>query len=234
MAAETFYMEKEWKEALFEEFAKPYMVELQDFLAQEVSEGKTIYPPAHLIFNALCQTPFREVKVVIVGQDPYHGAGQAHGLSFSVPEEIAPPPSLQNIYKELAEDVGIKIPTHGNLISWAKQGVLLLNATLTVRKGEPKSHYGKGWEIFTDKVIEKLVLKQDPIVFLLWGKSAQEKCAHVFQKIDHPHLVLCAAHPSFYSVSGFFGCKHFSKTNEFLKNVGKRPIDWQINEKGVV
>jgi uracil-DNA glycosylase len=227
---DEFYMEKGWKDLLKEEFDKPYMKELQTFLAQEMKEGKTIYPPPSLIFNAFCQTPYEKVKVVIVGQDPYHGPNQAHGLSFSVPKEESPPPSLQNIFKELVEDVAIRMPRLGNLLFWAKQGVLLLNATLTVRKGEPKSHYGKGWEIFTDSVMEKLVLKKDPIVFLLWGKSAQEKCDRVLQNNQHSHLVLTAAHPSFYSVSGFFGCKHFSKTNDFLKKIGKTPIDWQINE----
>ncbi len=230
MAEDAFYMEKGWKEVLREEFDQPYMKQLQAFLAREIQEGHTIYPPGHLIFNALCQTPFDEVKVVIVGQDPYHGEGQAHGLSFSVPKGVTPPPSLQNIFKEIVEDVKISMAQQGNLLSWAKQGILLLNATLTVRKAEPKSHYGKGWEIFTDHIIEKLVLKKDPIVFLLWGKSAQEKCERVFQRKNHPHLVCSAAHPSFYSASGFFGCKHFSKTNEFLKTVGKSPINWQINE----
>jgi uracil-DNA glycosylase len=230
VAQEVFYMESGWKDVLQEELTKPYMKQLQEFLAREIAEGKTIYPPEPLIFNAFCQTPFAEVKVVIVGQDPYHGPGQAHGLSFSVPKEIPMPPSLKNIFKEIEEDLSIPIPSHGNLLSWAKQGVLLLNATLTVRKAEPKSHYGNGWEIFTDAVIKKLLEKKDPIVFLLWGKSAQEKCEHVFQGNSHHHLVLCAAHPSFYSVSGFFGCKHFSKTNEFLKKVGKSPIRWQINE----
>jgi uracil-DNA glycosylase len=225
---EEFYMEREWKEALREEFEKEYMKELQKFLSEEQKQY-TLYPPTHLIFNAFCQTPFHDVKVIIVGQDPYHGPNQAHGLSFSVSKEVPPPPSLQNIFKELVEDLKLSMPTHGSLLSWAKQGVLLLNATLTVRKAEPKSHYGKGWEIFTDAAIEKLAQRKDPLVFLLWGKSAQEKCERVFKNISHPHLVLCAAHPSFYSVSGFFGCRHFSKANEFLKKMGKTPIDWQNN-----
>ncbi|MBI5346182.1 MAG: uracil-DNA glycosylase [Chlamydiae bacterium] len=228
MTQKKFYMEKKWHEVLKEEFDKPYMKELQSFLALETANGKTIYPEEKLIFNALCETPFDQVKVVIVGQDPYHGKGQAHGLSFSVLEGINQPPSLQNIFKELQKDVGITLPKNGNLLYWARQGVLLLNATLTVEEKKPLAHYGKGWEIFTDKVIEKLIERKDPIVFLLWGKSAQEKCDRVFSNKEHPHLVLKAAHPSFYSVANFFGCKHFSKTNEFLKNAKKEPIDWQI------
>ncbi len=225
----TFYMEKEWAENLKEEFEKPYMKKLQNFLIEEKNKRITIFPPQNLIFNAFCQTPFKKVKVVIMGQDPYHGDGQAHGLSFSVPKTVEAPPSLKNIFKEQIEDVGITNPTSGELLSWAKQGVLLLNATLTVQKANPRSHYGRGWEIFTDKVVDILFKRKDPIVFLLWGKSAQEKIDKVFNNaLEHPHLILKAAHPSFYSVKGFFGCKHFSKTNEFLEKVGKKPINWQI------
>lgn len=221
-------MEKGWFSALKEEFNKPYMKDLQEFLMKEKGAGETIYPPDELIFNAFCQTAFDDVKVVIVGQDPYHGPNQAHGLAFSVQEGVTPPPSLENIFKELMSDVGILRPKTGSLINFARQGVLLLNATLTVARGKPKSHYGKGWEIFTDAVLEKLVQRSDPIVFLLWGKSAEEKVERVFKKDSH-HLILKAAHPSPYSATGFFGCKHFSKTNEFLKKVGKKTVDWNVN-----
>ena len=229
MSRKRILMEKRWLEILYDEFSKPYMKGLQAYLAREKKAGCTIYPDQELIFNAFCQTPFDSVKVVIIGQDPYHGPNQAHGLSFSVRKNVDQPPSLKNIFQELQNDVGIKKPKTGYLLSWTRQGVLLLNATLTVRAREPRSHYGQGWEEFTDKVVEKLAEKKDGIVFLLWGKSAQEKCLKVFHKIsNHPHLILTAAHPSFYSVSGFFGCKHFSKTNEFLKASNKEPIDWQI------
>lgn len=224
-----FCMEKGWGKVLKDEFEKDYMKDLKIFLTDEIKENKIIYPPQELIFNAFCQTPFDDVKVVIMGQDPYHGNGQAHGLSFSVPENIDQPPSLKNIFTEMIEDVKIRKPTSGNLISWAKQGVLLLNATLTVRAALPKSHYGKGWELFTDKVVEILSKREDSIVFLLWGKSAQEKLFKVFENRQNTHhLILTAAHPSFYSVSGFWGCKHFSKTNEFLIKNNKKSIEWQI------
>ncbi len=229
MSEKTILMEKSWLEILREEFDKPYMQNLKDFLSSEKKSGYTIYPDMKLIFNAFFQTPYQNVKVVIIGQDPYHGPNQAHGLSFSVKENVAMPPSLKNIYKELISDVGIKMPTSGCLEPWARQGVLLLNAILTVRSKEPLSHSGKGWEIFTDIVVEKQARRKDPIVFLLWGKSAQEKCYKVFEKIkDHPHLILTAAHPSFYSAANFFGCRHFSKANEFLIKNHKTPIDWQI------
>ncbi|MBU6382770.1 MAG: uracil-DNA glycosylase [Verrucomicrobia bacterium] len=228
IAEKIAYMEASWLAKLQEEFDKPYMKHLEAFLAGEIRLGKEIYPPFELIFNAFCQTPFDQVKVVIMGQDPYHGAGQAHGLSFSVPKGVAQPPSLQNIFKELKDDLGIEPPHHGCLIDWAKRGVLLLNATLTVRSGEPKSHFGQGWETFTDRVIQLLCERKDPIVFILWGKSAAEKFQHIGSHASH-HLVLTAAHPSpFSAYTGFFGCKHFSKTNEFLKKVGKQPIDWAI------
>jgi len=229
MESNDFFMEKGWASILREEFEKEYMKNLQKFLISEIELNKRIYPPRDLIFNAFCKTPYDKVKVVIVGQDPYHGKGQAHGLSFSVPKGINAPPSLKNIFQELVNDIGIKMPITGDLTFWAKQGVLLLNATLTVRESLPKSHYGKGWEIFTDKIIEILSKSKKPIVFLLWGKSAKEKLFNAFVNREKTHhLILTAAHPSFYSVSGFFGCKHFSKTNEFLVKNNIKPIDWQI------
>ncbi len=218
-------IEKSWYEKLKNEIEQPYIKELKGFLEKEKGEGKIIYPPDPLIFNALLQTPYDKVKAVVVGQDPYHGPGQAHGLSFSVPRGVTPPPSLKNIFKELQADVGIPTPSHGCLISWAEQGVLLLNAILTVRAGEPKSHWGKGWERFTDALIDALVKRSDPIVFLLWGKSAQEKCHKV---LGTHHAVFQAAHPSPYSAENFFGCRHFSKTNAFLQKNGKDPIDWTV------
>lgn len=223
------YMEASWLELLKEEFEKDYMKKLEAFLAEEIGAGKEVYPPFDLIFNAFCQTPFEAVKVVIMGQDPYHGPGQAHGLSFSVPKGVPQPPSLVNIFKELKEDLGINPPNHGCLIEWAKQGVLLLNATLTVRANEAKSHHGKGWEVFTDKVIQLLCKRKDPLVFLLWGKSAYDKFQHIEANSSH-HLVLTCPHPSPLSAhSGFLGCRHFSKTNEFLRKVGKTPIHWALN-----
>ena len=216
-------LEKSWHEKLKEELEKPYIQELKRFLQSEKELGKIIYPPEELVFNALLQTPYEKVKVVIVGQDPYHGKGQAHGLSFSVLPGVSLPPSLKNIYKEIQSDLGISPPKDGCLLHWAQQGVLLLNATLTVRAGEPKSHYGKGWERLTDAIIDVLVQKKDPIVFLLWGKSAQEK-GH--RAMGSHHAVFQAAHPSPYSVDGFFGCRHFSKANQFLQSVGKSPINW--------
>ncbi|NGX34360.1 MAG: Uracil-DNA glycosylase [Candidatus Anoxychlamydiales bacterium] len=229
MDVKDFFMEKGWAKILSEEFAKEYMKNLQKFLLSEIETKQTIFPSKDLIFNAFCCTPYDNVKVVIVGQDPYHGRNQAHGLSFSVPKEVLAPPSLKNIFKEQITDVGIKMPATGDLTSWTKQGVLLLNATLTVRESAPKSHYGKGWEVFTDRVIEILSKSKKPIVFLLWGRSAKEKLLNVFKNIENTHhLILTAAHPSFYSVSGFFGCKHFSKTNEFLIKNNIKPIDWQI------
>ncbi|NGX41249.1 MAG: Uracil-DNA glycosylase [Candidatus Anoxychlamydiales bacterium] len=229
MDSKDFFMEKSWAKVLAGEFEKEYMKNLQKFLISEIESNQIIYPPKDLIFNAFCQTPYDKVKVVIVGQDPYHGKGQAHGLSFSVPKGINSPPSLKNIFQEQIKDVGIKMPIMGELTHWAKQGVLLLNATLTVRESSPKSHYGKGWEIFTDKVIDILSKSKKPIIFLLWGKSAKEKLFNAFiDRENTHHLILTAAHPSFYSVAGFFGCKHFSKTNEFLIKNNIKPIDWQI------
>ena len=188
-------------------------------------ETGPVYPPENLVFNAFAHTPYDKVKVVIVGQDPYHGAGQAHGLSFSVPRGVKPPPSLKNIFLELNQDLHVPVPNHGCLEKWADQGVLLLNATLTVRAGEPKSHHDKGWERFTDAVIDILAERKDPIVFLLWGKSAQEKGQRL---IGTHHAVLQAAHPSPYSATGFFGCRHFSKANALLQQWGKTPINWSL------
>lgn len=215
---------KNWHAILKEEIKKPYIQELKRFLASEKGE---VYPPEPLIFHAFGVTPYEEVKVVIMGQDPYHGPGQAQGMSFSVPCGIPIPPSLKNIYKEIEDDLGIPPPKTGCLTPWAKQGVLLLNATLTVRARQPKSHYGKGWEQFTDAVIAKLAERKDPIVFMLWGRSAQEKCDHILAGTEH--AILTAAHPSPYSAhSGFLGCRHFSKANAYLKKWGKTPVDWKI------
>ena len=213
-----------WLEVLRNEFEAPYFSALKDFLVEEKKRYQ-VYPPGPLIFNAFNSTPFDQVKVVILGQDPYHGEGQAHGLCFSVPHGIKPPPSLINIFKELQSDLGIPLPLHGNLQSWAAQGVLLLNATLTVRANTPLSHSGKGWEIFTDNVIRKISEKKEHVVFLLWGKHAQSKET----LIDlNKHHVLKAAHPSPYSANGFFGCRHFSQTNELLKLHGLPEIDWRL------
>lgn len=220
-------IEESWKEALQGEFEKEYMKNLRTFLMKEKEEGKIVFPPGSLIFNAFNHTPFDKVKVVILGQDPYHGQGQAHGLSFSVQKGVTPPPSLKNIYKELKDDIeDFTIPSHGDLTKWADEGVLLLNATLTVRKGEPGSHHNKGWELFTDQAIRELSEKKKGIVFLLWGKNAQAK----IPLIDtDKHFILKAAHPSPYSAnSGFFGCRHFSKANKLLKEQGIEPIDWHL------
>ena len=223
------YMDASWLERLQDEFQKVYMKDLEAFLAAEIRSGALVYPPFDLIFNAFCQTPFDRVKVVIMGQDPYHGPGQAHGLSFSVPKGVPLPPSLQNIFKELKEDLGVPMPSHGCLLEWAEQGVLLLNAILTVRANEPKSHHGRGWEMFTDRVVQLLCAREDPIVFLLWGKSALDKFQHIQSKGKTDHLVLVAPHPSPFSAhTGFMGCKHFSKTNDFLIQMEKKPIDWTI------
>lgn len=225
-----FEIEAGWKKVLDKELYEAYMLHLAAFLETERAGNTPIYPPKELVFNAFNLTSFEKVKVVIVGQDPYHGARQAHGLSFSVPIGVPPPPSLKNIFKELVEDVGITMPAHGCLISWAKQGVMLINATLTVREGVPMSHHGRGWERFTDAVIAKLCERVDPVIFVLWGNSAKEKMAHIAQAEGKtPHYVLSAPHPSPFSAhSGFFGCRHFSKTNELLKNLGKDPINWSL------
>lgn len=217
-------IEPSWKEILKPEFTKPYFLQVAAHLKTEKASGATVYPPGQLIFNAFNTTRFTDVKVVILGQDPYHGYGQAHGLSFSVPDGIATPPSLQNIYKELHTDIGMPIPKSGNLVHWAKQGVFLLNAILTVRANEPASHAKIGWMDFTDAVIRKISDNKTGIVFLLWGKFAQEKQVLIDET---KHFVLKAAHPSPFSADkGFFGCKHFSRTNEILRKQGREPIDW--------
>lgn len=226
-----FELGSSWNGILKDALNKPYITSLAAFVARERAQGLPIYPPKELVFNTFIQIPYEQVKVVIMGQDPYHGPGQAHGLSFSVPQGIPPPPSLQNIFKEMATDLGIKPPSHGCLMDWAKQGVMLLNATLTVRQGEPMSHHGKGWELFTDEVISALSKRADPLVFILWGKSAQEKCRNAGLFNHKNHLVLTAPHPSPLSAhQGFFGCRHFSKTNDFLKKNGKNPIIWEISK----
>jgi uracil-DNA glycosylase len=215
-----------WKEVLKAEFNKPYFLQIVAFLRTEKMAGKTIYPPGQLIFNAFNTTPFDKVKVVLIGQDPYHGQGQAHGLCFSVQTGVTTPPSLINIYKELNADLGIPIPNHGNLTKWAEHGVLLLNASLTVRANEPMSHARIGWAEFTDTVIKKVSDLKEHVVFLLWGKFAQEKQVLIDET---RHLVLKAAHPSPYSANnGFLGCRHFSKTNEYLVKNGIDPVDWSL------
>ena len=219
-------IESSWKEVLEDEFKKPYFKGIIEHLKTEKEQGKKIYPPGSLIFNAFEQTPFKKVKVVLLGQDPYHGPRQAMGLSFSVPDGIPPPPSLVNIFKEIHDDTGAPIPKTGNLTPWAKQGVLLLNASLTVRAGEPMSHSKIGWHQFTNTVIEKISEKKEQVVFLLWGRFAQEKTALISIKKHH---ILKAAHPSPLAAhNGFFGCRHFSKTNEYLAKHGKDPIDWAV------
>lgn len=220
-------LEPGWLAVLEEEFEKDYMVKLKSFLQEEKQRGATIYPKGPDMFNALNTTPFNQVKVVILGQDPYHGAGQAHGLSFSVQRGITVPPSLKNIYKELETDIeGFKTPNHGHLTHWAEQGVLLLNATLTVRASEAGSHQNRGWEIFTDEIIKALSQKREHIVFLLWGKYAQQKAILIDQK---KHYILTAAHPSpFSAYNGFFGSRHFSKANQLLIQNNLKPIDWNL------
>ena len=217
-------LEESWKNVMIDEFTKPYFLELKNFLLKEKAEGQIIYPVGSNIFNAFNLTPFDKVKVVLLGQDPYHGAGQAHGLCFSVPDGVKPPPSLQNIFKEINQTIGTAIPESGNLERWAKQGVLLLNALLTVRANQPASHHQKGWEQFTDKVISTISKEKTGVVFLLWGRYAQDKES----LIDHPkHFVLKAAHPSpFSAYNGFFGCNHFAKTNELLQQQGREIIKW--------
>ncbi|HTN47057.1 MAG TPA: uracil-DNA glycosylase [Flavipsychrobacter sp.] len=219
-------IDSSWKDVLTSEFEQPYFSNIVHFLKVEKAAGKTIYPPGPLLFNAFNTTPFDEVKLVILGQDPYHNPGQAHGLSFSVPDGISPPPSLVNIYKELHTDIGIRVPSKGNLEPWARQGVLLLNAALTVEANKPMSHSKIGWHEFTNAVIRVISEKKPHVVFLLWGSFAKSK-----QELIDPskHLILTAAHPSPLSAhNGFFGCRHFSKANEWLKTKGIKPIDWTI------
>ncbi|SFE85737.1 Uracil-DNA glycosylase [Pedobacter antarcticus] len=220
-------LESGWQAELEDEFSKPYMQNLKTFLLSEKESNQQIYPPNSQIFNAFNETPFNKVKVVILGQDPYHGEKQAHGLSFSVNKGIKIPPSLRNIYKELETDIpGFITPDHGDLSHWAAEGVLLLNATLTVRAHQPGSHQGKGWEAFTDQAINKLSKDRDGLVFILWGKYAQQKELLIDSQ---KHLILKAPHPSpFSSYTGFFGSSPFSKTNAYLISKNKKPVNWQI------
>ena len=226
MDIQNIYLEENWLEKLSQQFNADYMKNLRTFLREEQAKGQIIYPENGNVFAALNLTPYKNVRVVILGQDPYHGENQAHGLSFSVPKSERIPPSLRNIYKELEEDLGVKAPTHGNLETWAKQGVLLLNSVLTVRAHEAASHQGKGWEKFTDEIIRELNHKNEPIVFMLWGSYAQKKGAFIDR---NKHLVLESAHPSPLSAyRGFFGCGHFSKANDFLKKNNLQEIRWDI------
>lgn len=219
-------IDKSWQEKLGDVFESPQMKELRAFLTSELQKGKVIFPHGKEIFSAFNQTPFNEVKVVILGQDPYHGDHQAHGMAFSVKPGIAIPPSLRNIYKELHNDLNIQPPKHGHLLDWAKQGVFLLNTCLTVEKGKAGSHHKKGWEFFTNHVIDVLSKEKENLVFILWGSPAQKK-AH---KVDtSKHLVLKSPHPSPLSAHrGFFGSGHFSKANDYLKKTKQKPIDWEI------
>ena len=219
-------IESSWKEVLYQEFNRSYFQQISAHLKSEKATKAIIYPPGKQIFNAFEKTPFHKLKVVVLGQDPYHGPGQAHGLSFSVPDGVKPPPSLVNIFKELKKDIGMEIPSTGNLTLWAEQGVLLLNAVLTVRANEPASHANIGWMDFTNAVIQKISNEKKGIVFLLWGKFAHEK--QILIDVTKHHI-LKAAHPSPFSADkGFFGCKHFSKTNELLMQQGIEPINWKI------
>ncbi|MEO7393924.1 MAG: uracil-DNA glycosylase [Chitinophagaceae bacterium] len=219
-------IEASWKEILKGEFSKSYFKQIPLHIKTEKSQGKIIYPPGSLLFNAFNSTPFNKIKVVILGQDPYHSAGQAHGLCFSVQYGVQPPPSLMNIFKELQDDIGIEIPDHGNLSHWAEQGVFLLNDSLSVRAGEPMSHSKIGWAQFTDTVIKNISEHKKNIVFLLWGKFAQEKRILIDET---KHCILRSVHPSPLSAhAGFMGCKHFSKTNTYLMSKGIDPIDWSL------
>jgi len=228
MATQDIKLEPGWRERLRGEFEQPYMSELKRFLLAERERGRRIFPKGSEWFRALDLTPLEQVRVVILGQDPYHGAGQAHGLCFSVQPGVPPPPSLVNIFKELESDLGIRPARHGLLDHWARQGVLLLNSVLTVEMGRAASHRDRGWERFTDAIVAAVNAKPEPVVFLLWGSYAQKKAAFVDQS---RHLVLKAPHPSPLSAhSGFFGCRHFSKANAFLENRGLPPIDWALPE----
>lgn len=219
-------IEASWKEKLKEEFTKPYFANIVNHLKTEREQKKIIYPPGQMIFNAFNSTPFDNVKVLILGQDPYHGPGQAHGLCFSVQPGVPPPPSLVNIFKELQTDIGMERPANGDLSKWAAEGVFLLNASLTVRAAEPMSHAKIGWAQFTDAVIRKIAEEKQHVVFLLWGKFAQEKAAFIDAS---KHLILKAAHPSPLSAhAGFLGCRHFSKTNDYLMEKGITPVDWKL------
>ncbi len=228
MATINIQIEDTWKEALQEEFEKGYFQNIRQFLRSEKEKGVIIYPGGKLIFNAYNLTPFDKVKVVILGQDPYHGPGQAHGLSFSVPAGVPPPPSLVNIFKEIRSTMGIASPRNGNLEGWAKQGVFLLNAILTVQANKPASHQSIGWQNFTDETIRQLSEKRNGLVFMLWGAYAQKKSLFIE---SGKHLILQAPHPSPFSADrGFFGCKHFSKANDYLSKKGIEPVDWNLNK----
>lgn len=217
-------LDPSWKNRLENEFSQPYMTDLRQFLLERKGSGAFIYPPGNLIFNALNSTPFEAVKVVILGQDPYHGPGQAHGLCFSVQDGVAVPPSLLNIYKEMEADLGSKRPDGGNLQNWAEQGVLLLNAVLTVERGRAGAHQGKGWELFTDRIVSELNESRDGLVFMLWGSYAMKKGAMIDR---NRHLVLTAPHPSPLSAHrGFIGCRHFSQANAWLEKHGQSPVTW--------
>lgn len=218
-------IEAGWKAVLADEFQQPYFTAIKSFLVEEKKAGKIIYPPGPLIFNAFNQTPFDQVKVVILGQDPYHNPGEAMGLCFSVPKGKKVPPSLVNIYKEIHRDLGLPIPSHGDLSAWASQGVLLLNAMLTVEANKPASHQKIGWQTFTDAVIRRVSEKKDGVVFLLWGKFAQGKQPLIDEM---KHYVLTAPHPSPLAGDGFQGCGHFGRTNELLEKQGKSPVDWRV------
>ena len=226
ISSDTIQLEPSWKSVLADEFATPHMQALKKFLLAEKAAEKNIYPAGPLMFNAMNSTPFEQVKVVILGQDPYHGPGQAHGLSFSVPKGIAPPPSLVNIFKEIEQDLGIKPANHGCLQTWADQGVLLLNSVLSVEQHKAASHKGKGWEQFTDAIISALNLQRQNLVFLLWGSYAQQKGKFIDRQ---RHLVLTSPHPSPLSAHrGFFGNQHFSKANAYLQENGIEPISWSL------
>jgi len=217
-------LDASWKSRLESEFRQPYMVDLRHFLLDRKRDGVVIYPPGDLIFNAMNSTPFDAVKVVILGQDPYHGPGQAHGLCFSVQDGVVVPPSLINIYKEMESDLGIDRPASGNLQNWAEQGVLLLNAVLTVERGQAGAHQGKGWEKFTDRIVSELNENRESLVFMLWGSYAMKKGSVIDR---NRHLVLTAPHPSPLSAHrGFFGCDHFLAANEYLQSHGRDPVDW--------
>jgi uracil-DNA glycosylase len=228
MATQDIRLHPSWLDRIGGEFGEPYMAELKRFLVAEKERGKHIFPKGANWFRALDLTPLEAVRIVILGQDPYHGPGQAHGLCFSVPNGVQPPPSLVNIYKELESDLGIRAPGHGFLEHWARQGVLLLNSVLTVEMGRAASHRERGWERFTNRIIAEVNAKSEPVVFMLWGSYAQKKAAFVDTS---KHLVLKAPHPSPLSAhSGFFGCRHFSKANAFLESRGIKPIDWALPE----
>lgn len=230
MSNNNIQLEPGWLALLQAEFEQPYMQALRKFLLAEKQAGKVIYPAGGQIFNALNTTPFAAVKVVILGQDPYHGPGQAHGLSFSVPPGVRIPPSLRNIYQEIEQDLGLKMPRHGCLQPWAEQGVLLLNATLTVEQARAGSHQGQGWEQFTDRVVQTLSEQRSGLVFMLWGSYAQKK-GRVIDR--HRHCVLESVHPSPLSAHrGFLGCRHFSQANHYLQQQGQAPIDWSLPELG--